>query len=62
MNLKELIEALCFVLDVVRKCYFVPGKVENWIIFIEINNGGILDFPTKVKINFISPFETFTFP
>jgi len=55
MNLKELIEAMCFVFDVVRKYYFVPGKVENWVIIIELNHGGIFDFPTKVKF-FKSPF------
>jgi len=48
MNLNELIEAMCFVFDVARKFYFVPGKVENWVILSELNHGGILDFPTKV--------------
>jgi len=51
MSLKDIIEALCFVLDVCRKYYFVPGKVENWVIFLELNHGGIFDFPTKVSFS-----------
>lgn len=48
IKVEDCIAALCFVLDTVRKFYFVPGKVENWVIFIESNNAGLLDFPIKV--------------
>jgi len=67
MSLKDIIEALCFVLDVCRKYYFVPGKVENWVIFLELNHGGIFDFPTKVlksineitSVNYTSTLDRF---
>jgi len=32
----------------VRKYYFIPGKVENWIIFIENNSESLFNFPFKV--------------
>jgi len=47
-KLEDYMEAICFVLDTVRKYYFVPGKVENWVIIIENNSLGLLDFPTKM--------------
>jgi hypothetical protein len=48
IKLEDFLQALCFVLDTVRKFYFIPGKVENWIIFIENNNEGVFNFPLKV--------------
>ena len=41
--------ALCYVLSVAREFYFVPGKVENWIIILDASGLGLLSFPFKVK-------------
>jgi len=47
-DMKDIISAICFVLDTVKKFYFVPGKVENWIIIIETNGAGLFNFPIKM--------------
>jgi hypothetical protein len=48
MDLADFIAALCFVLDTCKKFYFVPGKVENWVIIIESNSMGVFNFPFKI--------------
>jgi len=44
--------ALCYALSVAREFYFVPGKVENWIIIIDATGLGLLNFPFKVANKF----------
>jgi hypothetical protein len=48
LDLTDFIAALCFVLDTCKKFYFVPGKVENWVIIIESNSMGVFNFPFKI--------------
>ena len=42
--------ALCVLLVKVEDYLFFRGKVENWVILIETNSIGLLNFPFKVKI------------
>jgi hypothetical protein len=41
--------ALCRLLSIVQKNMFVEGKIENWIIFIDTNNMGVLELDFKVN-------------
>ena len=52
--------ALCRLLSIVQKNMFVEGKIENWIIFIDTNNMGVLEhdfkvgFLKQIKLDFVS--------
>jgi len=63
--LDGFLNALCYALSVAQEYYFVPGKVENWIIMIDASGCGLLNFPFKIfkkiiqvtSINFPSTLE-----
>ena len=42
--------ALCFLLMRVEEFMFFKGKIENWVILIETNSIGLLNFPFKVEL------------
>jgi len=47
-SVDAFINALCYALSIAQEYYFVPGKVENWIIMIDTTGCGLLNFPFKV--------------
>lgn len=50
MRIEDLLSAFCFLLDSVRRNMFVPGKVENWLIIIDINFMSLFNVPLKVTL------------
>ena len=46
-NEEEIIEDFVYMLEFVKKNMFVPGKIEKWIIFVDVK-GLTLSFPLKV--------------
>ena len=49
--------AVAFILEYIKKNFFLPGQVENWIIIMDLENLGVKDIPYKVKTIFINIFN-----
>lgn len=47
-QIDEFIEALTFIFRNAREYMMIPYHVENWIVMIDINNKGVLNFPLSV--------------
>lgn len=45
---QQILYAVGYFLNTIRKCMFVPGKVENWFILIDSRELGLSDLPTAV--------------
>ena len=53
VRLDPLLQAFCFLLTAIQKNMFFPGKIENWVILIDIGNMSLFNVPLKVYINHI---------
>ena len=50
-QLDDFIAALTFMFRSVREHMMLPYHVENWVVMIDINNKGVLNFPLSVISN-----------
>ena len=48
----EIVEDFVFLLECIKKNMLVPGKIEKWIIFLDVK-GLALNMPIKVLFYFI---------
>ena len=49
MKPDDLLSGFCFLLTAIQKNMFHPGKIENWVILIDINNMSLFNVPLKVN-------------
>ena len=47
-GIEDFTQAMCFVFSIAKEFYFVPGRVENWIVMVETGELGFEDVPFKV--------------
>jgi hypothetical protein len=47
-QIDDFIEALTFIFRTTREYMMLPYHIENWIVMIDINNKGVLNFPLSV--------------
>lgn len=52
-GIEDFTQAMCFVFSIAKEFYFVPGRVENWIVMVETGELGFEDVPFKVFKNLI---------
>jgi len=54
---EEGIAACTFTMEYVKKFYLIPGQVENWIIFVDFGELGLMNIPFKVRPEFFELFH-----
>lgn len=55
--MEEGIAACTFTMEYVKKFYLIPGQVENWIIFVDFGELGLMNIPFKVRPEFFELFH-----
>ena len=50
MKIPDMLNAIYFVLGLVKKYMFVPYKIEGWNLIYDINDMEVFGFPIKVII------------
>ena len=48
MKSEDLISSVGFLLQIIKKYMFSPGKIENWIVIIDCNNVSLWSLPLNV--------------
>ena len=53
-KVNDPLDALMYCLEIAEKCMFHPGKVENWVVLVNLGNiGYVPKIPIKVLIIFL---------
>ena len=52
MKIPDMLNAIYFVLGLVKKYMFVPYKIEGWNLIYDINDMGVFGLPITVNIWF----------
>lgn len=48
-KITEYIEVFKYFFEWILANMMIPGQVENWIIFLDLNNMSVLNLPLKVR-------------
>lgn len=46
-----MIDNLVFLLELLKRNMLVPGRIEKWIIFLDVKNLSLYSIPFKVILN-----------